>query len=234
MTEPPDEPAKIPVGSFARSLKLGRALLGSLGRIAGGKLMGDAEASSAAAGESLALTLGQMKGLSMKIGQMLSYVDLETPEPLRLALSRLQQRSTPVSAESVARTLQEDLGQPPEAIFSWWDPKPAAAASIGQVHRARLLDGTEVAVKVRYPAIERAVRDDLKNVALLRSVFGKLAPALDTDALLSELGERFLEECDYRIEATHQNAFCAFFEGCDGVVIPRAYERYSSERAKPS
>jgi predicted unusual protein kinase regulating ubiquinone biosynthesis (AarF/ABC1/UbiB family) len=171
-----------------------------------------------------------MKGLSMKLGQMLSYIDLEVPEGLRLSLGRLQQASTAMPPGVVARILEEDLGQPPAQLFAQWAATPVAAASIGQVHRARLHDGTEVAVKVRFSHIERAVRDDLKNVQLMRHFFGLLAPELDKRALMTELTERFLEECDYRNEAQHLQQFYAFFAGTDGVLIPKVYLSHCSQR----
>ncbi len=223
----------VPEGSLSRGLKLGRALLGAAGRSAGRRLFwgerGAARA-DAAAGEGLALALGDLKGLAMKLGQMLSYVDLQTPAGWQPALSRLQQRSRPMAPQVVVRTLEEDLGQPPEALFAEWDAEPVAAASIGQVHRARLKDGTEVAVKVRYPGIERAVEGDLKNIALLRHLTAVMAPGLDGRALVEELRERFLDECDYRKEAAHQTAFASFFRGTPGIRVPEVVAPFSSAR----
>ena len=230
MTDPPEELDKLPEGAFVRGFKLGRALLGTLGRVATSKLSRDIESPVAAAGSGLAATLGQMKGISMKLGQMLSYVDLEAPEGLKTALSHLQHQSAPMPAELVERTLEEDFGRPPHQLFAEWDPAPVAAASIGQVHRARLFDGTELAVKVRYPAIDRVVRDDLKNVELMRFLFGRLAPQLGSEALVAELSERFLEECDYLKEAQHQMAFRDFFRDAEGVLIPDVHEQLCSER----
>jgi predicted unusual protein kinase regulating ubiquinone biosynthesis (AarF/ABC1/UbiB family) len=173
--EPAPELEALPEGALRRGFKLGRAVLGAVGRAAGGRLLGD-KADGAQAGERLAATLGQMKGLSMKLGQMLSYVDLELSPGLRKALGRLQQQSAPMKPELVARTVEEDLGEPPHRLFAHWEEQSFAAASIGQVHRARLRDGTEVAVKVRYPAIARIVRDDLKNLELMRHLFKLAAP----------------------------------------------------------
>jgi predicted unusual protein kinase regulating ubiquinone biosynthesis (AarF/ABC1/UbiB family) len=227
--EPAPELEALPEGALRRGFKLGRAVLGAVGRAAGGRLLGD-KADGAQAGERLAATLGQMKGLSMKLGQMLSYVDLELSPGLRKALGRLQQQSAPMKPELVARTVEEDLGEPPHRLFAHWEEQSFAAASIGQVHRARLGDGTEVAVKVRYPAIARIVRDDLKNLELMRHLFKLAAPELYTQALLAELRERSLEECDYRQEARNQEAFRRFFAGREGVIVPEVYEQYSSER----
>lgn len=226
--------AKIPRGAFSRGVKTGRALLGALGRAASERVFGDgageAESFGVGAGEGLATTLGHLKGLSMKLGQMLSYVDLQTPEGFRIALSRLQQQSTAMDPDVVACVIEEDLGRAPDDLFAEWEREPLAAASIGEVHRARLHDGREVAVKVRYPDIDRAVRDDLKNLALMPRVLGIAAPELDTRALMDELRDRFLDECDYRKEAAHQRAFRSFFDESEGVIVPEVYDEYCSER----
>src|ERR1700731_3854834 len=125
-------------------------------------------------------TLGAMKGVMMKIGQMASYVD---------------------------------GGVPPERAFARWDPRPIAAASIGQVHRAVTLDGRAVAVKVQYPGIAETIAADLRNVALLRRMLRIAAPAQDVDALLSELRDRVGEELDYRREAANQRLMAAYYDG---------------------
>ena len=132
--------------------------------------------------------------------------------------------------DTVHRVIEEDLGQAPDALFSAWDPTPVAAASIGQVHRARLRNGTEVAVKVRYPEIDRVVRQDLANVDLLRGFGGLLLPQVDAEALMEEMRERFLDECDYRKEAENQVAFRGFFGARDGIVVPEPYLDHCSER----
>jgi len=237
MSKPDDEDASvpkaaqalvsIPAGSLKRGLKLGAALLGAVGRAAGRRLIGD-EADGG--GESLAATLGKMKGVSMKLGQMLSYVDLQTPDGWRSSLSRLQQRSAPMQHEIVSRIVEQDLGHAPEVLFAAWEREPLAAASIGQVHQARLQDGTEVATKIRYPAIDRIVLDDLQNVQLMRHLFGMMAPKLDSEALMAELRERFLEECDYRQEAANQRDFREFFLSEPGVIVPKVHAAQCAER----
>lgn len=221
-----DEAASIPEGALFRGLRVGTALLGAVSRTAGRRLLGE----SGEDGARLARNLGRMKGLSMKLGQMLSYLDLDTPSGWKQGLSRLQHHSPPMPPSVVTQVILEDLGKPPEALFSAWDAQPLAAASIGQVHRATLRDGSAVAVKVRYPSIERLVQQDLKNVELLHRVGGFLMPKLDRKALMEELEERFLEECDYRKEAENQRLFSDFFESEANVVVPRVYPEHSSER----
>ena len=154
--------------------------------------------------EDVAGTLGAMKGVMMKIGQMASYVDDGLSPAVRRTLSRLQDSVPPMSPQLAAGVVEEELGAPPERAFARWDPQPIAAASIGQVHRAVTLDGRAVAVKVQYPGIAETIAADLRNVALLRRMLRITAPAQDVDALLAELRDRVLEELDYRREAANQ------------------------------
>ncbi|HEY5373190.1 MAG TPA: AarF/ABC1/UbiB kinase family protein [Polyangiaceae bacterium] len=235
----PDELVEVPEGGLSRGLRLGAALAGAVGKAAARNWLrpgsrAGANAAERADGERLAGTLGSLKGLSMKLGQMLSYVDLQTPEGWKQALSRLQHESPPLSHEMVSEVVEQELGRSPEAIFAAWDPKPIAAASIGQVHRARLRDGGEVAVKVRYPNIDRIMRQDLDSFELVSRFGGFLMPKLDSAELIAELRERFLEECDYRKEAESQILFRDFFESEEGVVIPRVHAEYCSERVLTS
>ena len=161
--------------------------------------------------EDVATTLGAMKGVLMKIGQMASYIDDGLSPEVRRTLSRLQDSVPPMSPELAARVVEEELGVPPEQAFSRWDPQPIAAASIGQVHRAVTLDGRAVAVKVQYPGIAETIAADLRNVALLRRMLRITAPAQDVGALLTELRDRVREELDYTREAANQHLLAAYY-----------------------
>src|SRR5258708_452295 len=132
-------------------------------------------------------TLGAMKGVLMKIGQMASYVDDGLSPAVRRTLARLQDSVPPMAPELAAMVVAEELGAHPDRVFARWDPRPIAAASIGQVHRAVTLDGRPVAVKVQYPGIADIMAADLRNVSLLRRIVRITAPAQDVDALLAEL-----------------------------------------------
>src|SRR4029077_14041001 len=171
--------------------------------------------------EDIAATLGAMKGVLMKIGQMASYVDDGLAPAVRRTLSRLQDSVPPMSPELAAAVLREELGAAPEQAFARWDPEPIAAASIGQVHRAITHDGRAVAVKVQYPGIAEAIAADLDNVALLRRMLRITAPSQDVDALLAELRERVLEEIDYRREADNQALFARYYQGHPTICVPR-------------
>ena len=180
--------------------------------------------------EDVAGTLGAMKGVMMKIGQMASYVDGGLSPAVRHTLARLQDSVPPMGAELAAQVVTEELGVPPERAFARWDPRPIAAASIGQVHRAVTLDGRAVAVKVQYPGIAETIAADLRNVALLRRMLRVAAPAQDVDALLSELRDRIGEELDYRREAASQRLMAAYFDDHPTIHVPAIIDGLSTRR----
>jgi predicted unusual protein kinase regulating ubiquinone biosynthesis (AarF/ABC1/UbiB family) len=184
--------------------------------------------------EDVATTLGAMKGVLMKIGQMASYIDDGLSPAVRRTLSRLQDSVPPMSAELAAGVIREELGLPPDEAFARWDPEPIAAASIGQVHRAITHDGRAVAVKVQYPGIAETIAADLGNVALLRRMLRITAPAQDVDALIAELRDRVLEELDYRREAENQRLVAAYYDGHPTISVPEIIDELSTRRVVTS
>ena len=184
--------------------------------------------------EDVADTLGAMKGVMMKIGQMTSYVDDGLSPAVRRTLARLQDSVAPMEPELAAAVVAEELGAPPERAFARWDPQPIAAASIGQVHRAVTLHGQAVAVKVQYPGIADMMAADLRNVALLRRILRIAAPAQDVDALLTELRDRVLEELDYRSEAANQQRFAAYYRDHPTIHVPAIISDLSTRRVLTS
>jgi predicted unusual protein kinase regulating ubiquinone biosynthesis (AarF/ABC1/UbiB family) len=179
-------------------------------------------------------TLGQMKGALMKIAQMASYLDEGMPEPVREALASLQQDAPPMSPELSAGVVRAELGDAPERIFATWDPNPIAAASIGQVHRARLHDGRAVAVKVQYPGVDDAIRADLSTSDLLFRAMGIMFPGLEPGPLVEELRARLLEELDYVREAENQRLFADYYEGHPFIRIPAVVDELSTARVLTS
>jgi predicted unusual protein kinase regulating ubiquinone biosynthesis (AarF/ABC1/UbiB family) len=179
-------------------------------------------------------TLGTMKGVLMKLGQMASYVDDGLSPAARRTLSRLQDSVPPMSPELAAQVVTEELGLPPERAFATWDPQPIAAASIGQVHRAITHDGRAVAVKVQYPGIAETIEADLGNVALLRRMLRIVAPRQDVGALLAELRERITEELDYRREAINQQLFADYYRGHPTIHVPDIVPELSTRRVVTS
>ncbi|HOI10260.1 MAG TPA: AarF/ABC1/UbiB kinase family protein [Myxococcota bacterium] len=175
-------------------------------------------------------SLGQLKGVAMKMGQILSYIDLDVPPDLRAALAVLQTHSPPMPFERVAGIVRADLGERADALLAGMSAEPVAAASIGQVHRARLPDGTDVAVKVRYPDIDRAIAGDFRTAAVGTRMASLLFPGAHVDDLVAEARERFLAECDYEREAAAQERFAALYPAHPTLVIPAVHRAFGSPR----
>lgn len=178
----------------------------------------------------LCRTLGELKGLSMKLGQMTGYMDLALPEEERRLLPAMQASAKAMPPSVVAEIVATELGHLPTDLFASWSPTPIAAASIGQVHAATLHDGREVAVKVQYPHIVEMLQADLKNVRLIERALTLLCPRQERGVWHEELRARLLEECDYLHEAKSQREFRARFAEHPGVVIPDVVESHSTER----
>lgn len=180
------------------------------------------------AAEQLAGSLGDMKGVLMKLGQIASFLDEGLPQPYRDALATLQADAPPMAPELAARVVETELGATPTAVFRTWDPMPLAAASIGQVHRAVTSDGREVAVKVQYPGVAAAIKADLANTDMLARMLPILFPALDPKVLATELRDRLSEELDYTHEASNQRRFCDIYRDHPFIHIPEVLGEYST------
>jgi predicted unusual protein kinase regulating ubiquinone biosynthesis (AarF/ABC1/UbiB family) len=174
--------------------------------------------------EQLFKVLGELKGGAMKLGQMLSIFEAALPPeiagPYRATLTRLQEAAPPLPARTVHRVLSNGLGEDWREMFAEFNDKPAAAASIGQVHKAVWHDGRTVAVKVQYPGAGQALLSDFNQLARLSRLFSALMPGLDMKAMLAELKERVTEELDYTIEAESQRAFAEAYAGDPDIYIP--------------
>src|SRR5205807_6164882 len=174
--------------------------------------------------EQVFAVLGQLKGGAMKFGQALSVFEAAVPdelaEPYREALTKLQTAAPPMPVRSVHRVLAEQLGASWAKRFAEFDDEPAAAASIGQVHRAVWHDGRPVAVKIQYPGADEALLADLRQLQRFSRLFQALVPGAEIKPLLAELRERMVEELDYRAEADYERAFAKAFDGDERVVVP--------------
>ena len=185
--------------------------------------------------EQIADRLGQMKGALMKLGQMASYLDEGLPEPLRIALATLQSNAPPMSYELAKGVIERELGQPIEDLFVTFDPEPIAAASIGQVHRAIIVDpitGDEraVAVKVQYPGVDTAIESDLRNTELLGAILKQGFGGLDPTEMVDEIKSRLTEELDYAREARNQRAFHAYYRDHPYFHVPAVIDQLSTAR----
>jgi predicted unusual protein kinase regulating ubiquinone biosynthesis (AarF/ABC1/UbiB family) len=178
--------------------------------------------------------LGEMKGAAMKLGQLASFYEFAAPGEYlgtyRDALTMLQSSAPPMDPEASKQVIEEEFGKGVDQLFAEFQDDAVAAASIGQVHRARLHSGEVVAVKVQYPGVDEAIRSDLKNVAALTKMSVAIAPNIDPKDVANEVKERVLEELDYRREATNQQRFAELFAGHPFIVIPRVYPYYCRAR----
>ena len=221
--------AALPLGFAGRAaLGLGKRAVG----IASDVISADIQQRTA---EQLFSVLGQLKGGAMKFGQALSVFEAAMPEemagPYRQALTKLQESAPPMPVANVHKALTEQLGPDWRDLFAEFDDIPAAAASIGQVHRAvwklpparrnakpKLLP---VAVKVQYPGAGDALIADLKQLSRLAGMFKVIQPGIDMKPLLTELRERITEELDYEMEAESQRAFASAFHDDPEIFVPR-------------
>lgn len=172
--------------------------------------------------EDVARELGEMKGVLMKAGQLVSFIFEALPDEAQEALATLQADAAPMAPTLAADVVKSDFGQPPERVFLDWSDMPVAAASIGQVHRAVTLDGRDVAVKVQYPGVHEAIETDLDAAEVMYAMFSSMMlKGLDAKGLVDELRERMREELDYSIEAGNLAEFEARFQGHPWVRIPK-------------
>ena len=210
--------ARLPVG-FA-----GRTVLGTGKRLGGRPADLVNQEIQQRTADQVFRVLGELKGGAMKLGQALSVFEAALPpeiaEPYRATLTRLQESAPPLPARSIHKVLAGDMGEQWRASFAEFDDQPAAAASIGQVHRAVWHDGRQVAVKIQYPGAGRALISDLNQLSRCARLFGALMPGLDAKPLLAELRDRVAEELDYRLEAAAQEAFAAAYASDPDVCVP--------------
>jgi predicted unusual protein kinase regulating ubiquinone biosynthesis (AarF/ABC1/UbiB family) len=168
--------------------------------------------------------LGELKGGAMKLGQALSIFEAALPpelaEPYRATLTKLQESAPPLPAATVHRVLAADLGEDWRSQFASFDDTAAAAASIGQVHRAVWSDGRPVAVKIQYPGAGKALINDFTQLSRVGRLFGMLMPGLEVRPLLDELRDRVAEELDYGLEASAQRGFAHAYRGDPDFSIP--------------
>jgi predicted unusual protein kinase regulating ubiquinone biosynthesis (AarF/ABC1/UbiB family) len=185
--------------------------------------------------DKLVETLGRMKGAAMKMGQLASFVDTdylpdEYRELFQDKLGKLRTSAPAMPWEKVRKVLVQEYEDPYEELFAEIETEAFAAASIGQVHRARLPDGRRVAVKIQYPGVDAAIRADLSNAGMILRFAKALAPGLDSKAVAAELKERVLEELDYEYEAQNQRTFSRAYRGHPFIYVPDVVTRLSRNR----
>jgi predicted unusual protein kinase regulating ubiquinone biosynthesis (AarF/ABC1/UbiB family) len=214
--------------------RLGRfARLAAMGVRTGASLLVDRGGGGAA--QHAAEVLGNLRGLAAKVGQMASYVDGLVPEgqapAFEASLKALQAQAPRSSPDAIKKLVEEELRAPIDTHFVEWHDAPLASASIGQVHRARLHDGREVAVKVQHPGIARAVESDLANAGLLGSFVDVIGgKRFEPSAMIEVLRTRFREELDYTREAENLRGFATLHAGDPSILVPDFVEHCSTGR----
>jgi predicted unusual protein kinase regulating ubiquinone biosynthesis (AarF/ABC1/UbiB family) len=239
----------IPTSRVVRSATIGRLAAGQavrqFGTRAANLARGD-EASEAAlarrqveTAEQIVAVLGTMKGAAMKLGQVMSFLDVglvpeEYREEFQRKLAELRDSAPQVSFKEMRKVIEAEFDDPLEEIFADFEIEPIAAASIGQVYRATLHDGRTVAVKVQYPGVAGAVRADLKNLGMIMRLLSRMAPGLDVQGIAQEIRLRIDEELDYELEAANQRAMARIFRGHPFVYVPDVVGSLSRERVMVS
>jgi predicted unusual protein kinase regulating ubiquinone biosynthesis (AarF/ABC1/UbiB family) len=222
----------VPKNPVTRAAKMARLPIGLAGRTAlgVGKRIGGRPAEIVAqeiqqrTADQIFRTLGELKGGAMKLGQALSIFEAALPPelagPYRATLTKLQESAPPLPARTVHQVLVADLGEDWRDNFAEFSDTPAAAASIGQVHKATWRDGRQVAVKIQYPGAGRALIGDFNQLSRAGRLFGLLMPGLEVKPLLDELRDRVAEELNYHLEAASQQAFADAYSGDPDIYVP--------------
>jgi predicted unusual protein kinase regulating ubiquinone biosynthesis (AarF/ABC1/UbiB family) len=240
---------QIPTSRVRRSAAVGRLAAGQAARQLGTRAANVArgeEAGRAAldhrqveTARQIVAALGTMKGAAMKLGQVMSFLDVglvpeEYREEFQRKLGELRDSAPKVPFAKMRTVIESEYGQRLGEVFAEFDPEPLAAASIGQVYRARLHDGREVAVKVQYPGVAAAVRADMQNLGMIMRLMKRVAPGLDARAITREIRERIGEELDYELEASNQRAMARIFRGHPFIRVPEVVGELSRERVMVS
>ena len=237
---------RIPTSRVARSAKIGRLAATQTAKQLGTRATNVArseEGKSRAlekrhieAAEQIVAALGTMKGAAMKLGQVMSFLDVglvpeEYREEFQRKLGALRDAAPKVRFADMRKVIESELGEPIRSVFEEFDETPIAAASIGQVYRARLRDdGREVAVKVQYPRVAEAVRADMQNLGMILRLMKRIAPGIDVQATAEEIRSRIHEELDYELEASNQRSLARIFRGHPFIVVPDVMTELSRER----
>jgi predicted unusual protein kinase regulating ubiquinone biosynthesis (AarF/ABC1/UbiB family) len=240
------EKGGIPTSRISRSTKVGRLAASTAAKQMGTRATNVARSDEGAqralakrqleTAEQIVAALGTMKGAAMKLGQVMSFLDVglvpeEFREEFQAKLAELRDAAPKVSFKDMRKVIEGEYeGDRVEDVFETFDPVPIAAASIGQVYKAKLHDGRHVAVKVQYPGVAQAVRSDMKNLGMILRLMKRVAPGLDPKAMGDEIRSRIDEELDYELEAQNQRTLARIFRGHPFIFVPAVVTSLSRER----
>jgi predicted unusual protein kinase regulating ubiquinone biosynthesis (AarF/ABC1/UbiB family) len=250
---------KIPTSRVGRTARVGRLAASQAVRQAGTHMTNVArtpdgkraalERRHIEAAEQIVEALGHMKGAAMKLGQVMSFLDVglvpeEYREEFQRKLGKLRDAAPTVTFRDMRRVMEDELDERLADVFEDFEEEPIAAASIGQVYRARLredrddlsrtLAGREVVIKVQYPGVDAAVRADMQNLGLILRVLKRIAPGMDPKAIGEEIRNRIEEELDYELEASNQRTLHRIFRGHPFIFIPEVASGLSRQRVMVS
>jgi predicted unusual protein kinase regulating ubiquinone biosynthesis (AarF/ABC1/UbiB family) len=240
---------KIPTSRVGRTAKIGGLAAGQAIRQAGTRAANvtrskggrDAalERRNIEAAEQIVAALGTMKGAAMKVGQVMSFLDVglvpeEYRDEFQRRLAALRNAAPTVSFKDMRKVIEQQLDERLSDVFDEFEEEPIAAASIGQVYRGRLTDGRAVAVKVQYPGVAAAVRADMQNLGLILRLVKRIAPGMDPQAIGQEIRNRVAEELDYELEAQNQRTLARIFRGHPFIMIPDVITSLSREQVMVS
>ncbi len=230
MSIPPDTEKNRFSARASRYARVGANVGGVAARIATSFLTGRTSTGDARNAASLAQALGGLKGPLMKVAQLIATIPDVVPPEYAEELQKLQSEAPPMGAAFVNRRMMAELGGGWRARFAEFDLKPAAAASLGQVHKATSKEGVRLACKLQYPDMESAVEADLSQLQLLLALHRRMDSAIDTREIAKELGARVREELDYHREAKHAALYELMLEGTDDVRVPKVDTSLSTKR----
>lgn len=217
-------------GRLSRYARVGSSVGGVAATMARRRLFGGAKVNPADA-EALAEALGGLKGPLMKVAQLISTIPDAVPTEYASELQKLQSEAPPMGWAFVKRRMRAELGASWQQQFESFEHAPTAAASLGQVHRARSLSGEDLAVKLQYPDMASAVAADLSQLDFMFSMFKRVEGAVDASEMKQEIAERLQEELDYELEAKHAKLYRGFFGESDPLVrVPFVMEHLSTKR----
>jgi predicted unusual protein kinase regulating ubiquinone biosynthesis (AarF/ABC1/UbiB family) len=214
----------------ARYARVGANMGGVAARIAGSLLGGRSSVADQRNAAALTAALGGLKGPLMKVAQLVATIPDAIPEEYAEELRSLQSEAPPMGWLFVRRRMAAELGADWQARFATFEKEPAAAASLGQVHRATLLTGEKVACKLQYPDMESAVEADLKQLNILFALHRQMDVAIDTSEIKQEIGARIREELDYGREAKHAALYQHMLRDEPLVRVPRIEGALSTKR----
>ncbi|WP_298958570.1 AarF/ABC1/UbiB kinase family protein [uncultured Methylobacterium sp.] len=214
----------------ARYARVGANVGGVAARMAGNRLFGGKGGEDLSNAAALAQALGGLKGPIMKVAQLLATVPDLLPPEYAQELQKLQSEAPPMGAAFVKRRMAAELGTDWQRRFGSFDLRPAAAASLGQVHRATALSGEALACKLQYPDMQSAVEADLTQLQVAFSLHRRMSAVIDTREIAKEIGERVREELDYGREAKHAALYREVLRDIGLVRVPSVHPDLSTRR----